>query len=488
MKRAFTSVLALCFSAAATAQEGGDSDQMHRALVAGYKAAFTCSAMWNAGQTLREIELNELSGIYPEYTETLAELPPVTIDDEAKTIAVDYAPGMPPRIAVWRPGFGCTQLPIGADKSAAGWLHRFGGWPEPPRSDRSTAIGSNVTLTTNTVALDRMEAPVSFAFDGMTYGEGTRTSAVVVVQNGQTIAEQYDRGINAETPQRTWSVAKSLTATIIGAADHRGIVDLDYPAVVSAWTEGGDPRREITMRNLLHMASGLDSGEAGNRTDRIYFGGARVIDQAVNRSLEAKPGARWKYANNDTLLALRGLREAIGDDPAYHRFPYEQLLWKIGANRTTIEADWNGDYIGSSQVWTTARDLARLGQLYLQDGVWGGERILAEGWVDFVRTPAPDQPERTGGRFGYGAQFWLMDRSPGVPNDAFAALGNRGQAIVIIPSREMVIVRRGYDIGGGARFDIAGFTRDVVTAYEAAMAADAARLEAARAAERGEDD
>jgi CubicO group peptidase (beta-lactamase class C family) len=127
---------------------------------------------------------------------------------------------------------------------------------------------------------------------------------------------------------------------------------------------------------------------------------------------------------------------------------------------TVAETDWRGNYILSSQVWATARDLARFGMLYLDDGVWNGTRILPENWLAYVSTPSGPQPA---GEFGYGASFWLMNRSEGVPPDTIAAFGNRGQYVVIIPSRDIVIVRRGED-PAGTRFDIAAFTRDVLAA------------------------
>ena len=132
-------------------------------------------------------------------------------------------------------------------------------------------------------------------------------------------------------------------------------------------------------------------------------------------------------------------------------------------NHTVAETDWEGDYILSSQVWSTARDLARFGQLYLDDGVLhDGTRILPEGWADYVTAPSGPQPD---GPFGYGAGFWLMNTSEGVPADTYAAFGNRGQNVVIVPSRDVVIVRRGED-PVGARFDIAAFTKDVLAALD----------------------
>lgn len=479
--RAAAAALALVLPASlAAAQEGGTTDISKAALAAGWKAAFICSGVFVAGQTLPEIERNELSGIYPDYRTNFDALPPADIDNARKIVSVTYANDLPPRMAAYRPGFGCTQLPVGAGEEALSFLPRFASWPGAPAQDRGSAIGSNVKISLRIEEAERLEAPVSAAFDEITYGNGTRTASVIVVQGGQIVAERYDRGIEHETPVRTWSVAKSLTATLIGAARRQGLIDIDYPAVIAEWNKGADPRRAITIRNLLHMASGLDSGENGSRTDRLYFGGARVMDTAATGILEEKPGTRFKYANNDTLIAMRALREAMKDDGKFHRFPYESLLHKIGAMHTTIEIDWDGDFISSSQVWATGRDLARIGQLYLQDGMWGNERLLPEGWATFVRTPAPAQPAEGA---GYGAQFWLMNDASGVPQGTFYAAGNRGQYIVIIPALDAVIVRQGFDIIGGARFDINRFTADISVALNAAAAERAASLDAASAAE-----
>jgi len=473
---------------AAAAQEAGTTEALETAMAAGWKATFICSGLFVAGQTLPEIERNELSGIYPDYQRLYDALPGAQIDEARKLVSVLYSADMPPRMAAFRPGFGCTQLPVGAGEEALGFLPRFASWPVVAGPDRGSAIGSDIKVELKIEDAERLEAPVSAAFDERTYGNGTRTASVVVVRDGQVVAERYDRGIDHETPVRTWSVAKSITATLIGAARRQGLIDIDYPAVIADWNKGADPRRDITLRNLLHMASGLDSGDNGSRTDRLYFAGARVIDAAAKNPLEAMPGKRFKYANNDTLIAMRALREAFKDDSRFHRFPYERLLHRIGATHTTMEIDWNGDFISSSQVWATARDLARIGQLYLQDGMWGSERLLADDWVDFVRTPAPAQPASGA---GYGAQFWLMNNAPGVPEGTFYAAGNRGQYIVVLPAFNAVVVRQGFDIIGGAQFDINQFTADVVTALTAAdekRRADQSAAEAASAAEQAEQD
>ena len=467
----------LALSPIASAQDYSPSDTSKRALAAGYKALFTCSGYFNAGQSLSEIEFNELSGIYVDYRPIMEEIGEAEIVESEKSVIVEFDGYLNPRAAVWRPGIGCSLLPIGTPPTATDWLPSLLNMPSMNAPDNTTALGDNVTLTENTFALDLLGIPVSFAFDGSTYGEGTRTSAVIVLHKGQVVAEQYARGIDRTTPQRTWSVAKSLTSTIIGAAVYQGILGLDNEAVIADFNKGGDPRRFVTLRNVLNMTSGLESNSPGSRTDRLYFGGASIADTLAARSMEAIPGSTFKYSNIDTLIAMRSLREALNNDAAYRAFPYASVLHKIGARHTTLETDWNGDYMSSSQVWMTARDMARLGQLYLQDGVWGGERILPEWWIDFVSNPTSAQPD---GDFGYAGSFWLIGGVDGAPVDAIAGLGNRGQHMVIVPSRDLVIVRRGFDVAREPRFEIAKLTGDIVGAFDAA---ERARLAAEAAAE-----
>ncbi len=169
----------------------------------------------------------------------------------------------------------------------------------------------------------------------------------------------------------------------------------------------------------------------------------------------APPGSTFRYANNDTLAAVAAIRRTFADHPP------AALFAKLGMAGTVAETDWRGNYVLSSQVWATARDLAAFGALYLNDGkLPSGERILPEGWVRYVSTPSGPQPASGP---GYGAGFWLLDKQEGVPPDTILALGARGQHVVIVPSRKVVIVRRGEDTVG-TRFDIAAFTRDILKA------------------------
>jgi CubicO group peptidase (beta-lactamase class C family) len=467
--RALAAVALFALSAPGFAQQTDVSPHDH-ALAAGYMAAFTCSGVFNAGQTEAEVAADDLTRVYPSYRPLIEELS-VEVDRENRRVLVRFDDALPPRAAIWRPVLGCAQLPIGADPEGDAQVARFPDGIAPPDLDVTDAMpwprgDAGAVRALPSPAQDALDAVIGQAFDRASYGEGTETTAVVVVLNGAIVGEQYRSGYDLHRPQRTWSVAKSLAATVIGAASYQGIVDLDAPVSIEAWSAPGDPRASISWRNLFNMGSGLWSPTAGNRTDDIYFGGMAVTDSIPGLPLEAPPGTRWRYANNDTLLAVLGFRTAMGDDQRALSFPYTDIFWPIGMTRTTAETDWEGNFIFSSQVWTTARDLARLGLLYLDDGVWQGERILPEGWSERVATPAPAQPTGRGG-VGYGAQFWLFGPGQGLPEGTYAAMGNRGQYVMIVPERNMVIVRRGFDaVGDGESFDIARFSHDVLAALD----------------------
>jgi CubicO group peptidase (beta-lactamase class C family) len=437
-----------------------DQARYTRALAAGYKASFLCSDIFNAGMTEAQVEADDLKRTYSEIEPVMPGLQAV-VDRQARTVSVAFDDKLPPRIALWRPHLGCAQLPIGAEADAARFVPRLSADPTVNRSDRlpwpngdrdaaAKATGNAQSLT---LALDA-------AFDRRSYGQGSETTAVVIVQDGRIVAERYRPDFHMHMSQRTWSVAKSMAGTVVGAAVQQGIIDVDAPAPISEWQAPGDPRRAITTNHLLRMASGLHSDAAGNRTDAIYFGGTTVTENATAWPLEAAPGTRFRYANNDILLAIRGLRAKLGQGERALAFPLTDLFWKIGMTRTIPETDWTGNHILSSQVWTTARDMARLGLLYVNDGVWNGERILPAGWGRYVSRRGAAQPERG---YGYGATFWTFPADLGIPADAYIAQGNRGQYLAIVPSRRVVIVRRGYD-GPGTAFDPGRFTKDVLAA------------------------
>ena len=432
------------------------------ALAAGYKAAFLCSGLYGAGEPQAEIAADDLEGIYPQYQTAIRTLT-AKIDPVAKTVSVAFDATLPPRIAAWRPSLGCAQLPVGTGPEAIAFLPRLEARPPSGADALPWPAGDRDAVAPRGANAAALEATVGKAFDHATYGAGTETTAAIVISGGRIVAERYRAGFDAHRPQRTWSVAKSLTATLIGRAVQLGLLKVDAPADIPEWRQPGDPRAQITLADLMHMASGLFTDGPGNRTDEVYLGGAAVTQTATAMPLEAAPGTRFRYANNDALLAARSLRATLGEGQRALAFPFKELLWRIGMTRTTPETDWRGNFILSSQVWATARDLARLGLLYLNDGMWNGERLLPAGWSRFVATPAPAQPDgAASGAPGYGAFFWLYGPRQGLPAGTYAMEGNRGQYVFIVPARGVVIVRRGFDADGRPPFDAARFVRDVL--------------------------
>ena len=467
---------------AQSAQERLDA-RYDRALAAGYKALFLCSALANAeangaSRTPESVHEWELSGVQAPLDSVIRDLPYEIVRRPTGQIAhvqVEWADDMPDRMAqYYGPETGCSVLPIGAPESVGN-----ASAPVPPPEAKSESGGPLNGLKLEVEAKDAsgfvretfntpLNTVLTAAFDGRSFGEGRTTAVLVrtVDADGAMESEtaQYAAGFTSNTPQRTWSVAKSIASTLVGMAVHSGEFAVEDPVGLNYWNGGGpmDARGSITIDHALRMATGRYSDTPGNRTDPIYWGGGTVDEYMTKWPVINAPGTVYRYADNDTLLAVKAV-----DQYLYYYTP-AALLAKLEMNNTVVETDWKGAYVLSSQVWSTAPDLANLGQLYLNNGVWKGVRLLPENWRDYVSDPSGPQPQ--GRRFGYGAGWWTFRRPEGnafegIPDDAFAALGNRGQYVVVVPSRNVVIVRRGED-KVGTRFDIAAFTRDVLAALK----------------------
>ncbi len=443
-------VLAFCSVAAVPAlgappyqRPAGIADDKEPLIVAGYRALFTCSGHFFAGRPLEDIkrvELVDVEGMgYPD---------PV-IDERRRVVTATDISGQIVRIAAFRETMGCSVLPPDGQMTDVPRLPYVQYAPPPDVGNVPFPAGDRVKLPADGLdARYRALAPVlERAFDSRSYAdvEGVVTVAVIVVKDGRIVAERYRPGFGIYSGYRTWSTAKSISSALLAIAAKQGLLDLDAPVSIPEWSYPGDPRQAITYKQLLWMSSGLFSG--GPNTNAIYFGGQDVVSAATTTPLEAAPGTRWKYANNDTLLLLRSLRYRLADDLRYLRFPYDELLHPLGMYHTRMEVDHLGNFVGSSQTYTTARDLARFGLLLANDGVWNGKRLLPEGWVKFSSTPAPTRSP-VPGQWGYGAQFWLLDQMPGVPSGTFTTAGNKGQYVTIVPGHDLVIVRTGVDPDG----------------------------------------
>ena len=305
------------------------------------------------------------------------------------------------------------------------------------------------------------------------------TRALVVVYAGKILGERYAPGFTRNTPQISWSQGKSISSALVGAAMQAGHLDagLDDPAPVPEWQGEGDPRRKIRIRDILNMSSGLDFVNLGWRDSlswthvdehrRIYFDGIDVFEHAVNQPMDRAPGEIFRYRNSDPLTANYIVREAVearGEN--WLAYPQRILFDRIGARNYVLETDAWGNFIISGYDYGSAWDWARFGLLHLWDGVWptpNGEsdRILPEGWVDFISTPAPGAELRD-----YGGLFWVNRGGalPRAPEDAFWAAGFMGQYTVIIPSYDLVIVRLGPSPG-----DINAYLSDIVGEVTAAI-------------------
>ena len=331
----------------------------------------------------------------------------------------------------------------------------------PPANTQPWPIGDVVEPYDG--PLDR--AAVAKAVD-LAFGEGSMTSAVVVTHRGSLIAERYGEGIERTTPLESWSMGKSLTATLLGLLVHEDEYALDDPAPIPEWQSSDDDRASIRIADIVQMSSGLrframmdpDYDPRAGYPDHLYVytGGINAYQYAATRPQQWPAGQVGRYRNGDPLLANYLVRLAVesrGEN--YHAFPQHALFDQIGIRNATLETDPFGNFLLNGYEFISARDWARLANLYLQDGVVAGKRLLPEGWSEFVSTPAPGWV--ADGRPIYGGFFWL-NRGPAatrmpIPEDAYFMAGAGGEKTIIVPSHDLVVVRIGH-FSGAAKAEI----------------------------------
>jgi CubicO group peptidase (beta-lactamase class C family) len=325
----------------------------------------------------------------------------------------------------------------------------------------------------------RVAAAVGAAFTEPASGRGRGTHAFLVVRQGRIVAERYAPGIGPATPLLGWSATKTVMAVLAGVLVRDGLLALDAPADVPSWQRRGDPRRAITLDQVLRMSTGLAFDETYDLrglfrvgTLRMLYGEGRhdMAAYAADRPLAHAPGSVFAYSSGTSNLLAGLVRRALGGTAAdYHAFPRRALFEPLGMRSAIVETDGVGTFVGSSYMHATARDWARLGLLLLRDGVWAGRRLLPPGWVAYMRAPAPASRDRV-----YGAHVWLLDgiatrdRHPalgrGMPRDAFYAAGRGGQYVAVVPSLDLVLVRLGRLAPGAPPFDLADSLADLAAA------------------------
>lgn len=324
----------------------------------------------------------------------------------------------------------------------------------PAPSEAEWPLGDRVTLPSDLpgVDLQAINRAVDNAFDDIEPDQDIDTRAVLVIHEGRIVAEQYAEPFHAEMPQLGWSMTKTVTAALTGMLVGEGRLQVDAPAPVPEWQSPDDERGGITLENLLQMSSGLEYSEeytAGSMSDVILmlYTTGDTAGFTAEKPLAHPPGSTFYYSSGTTNVISRILHDELGDRQRYFHFPRERLFGPLGMNSAVLEPDASGTFVGSSYMYATPRDWAKFGLLYLQDGVWNGERLLPEGWVEASVTPA-DPAEN--GQYGY--QVWLnagspddpMDRPfPGLPANAYYLSGFEGQNVVILPDQELIVLRMG---------------------------------------------
>ncbi|MDW9358357.1 serine hydrolase [Sinorhizobium meliloti] len=396
----------------------------------GYAAKIVCSNVFLAGRDPQEVLEEDVQA--PGHP--LLKLVRVSVDREEQSVTARLLGFAAPGRAVYRPGRGCANVSGGSAEAIAGMrgtesatvplaLDPSLDWPDGDKPDIDPAIQKLVE-------------------DPALAGPGMR--AIVVVRDGRLVAETYAAGFDRNTPLLGWSMTKSVTAAIIGRRIAEGRMDLAQTNLVTEWN--GDDRARIKLTDLLAMQSGLDFNEDyGDVTDvtRMLYLESDMAGFVASKPLEAAPGTNFAYSSGTSNLLSRLWMQTFDDPAEALSYPREALFAPLGMTSAVMETDASGTFVGSSYMYASAQDWARFAEFLLQDGSWKGRRLLPEGYVSFMRTPTA----ASGGDYGAG-QVWLQENgtragTANFPPDTFWMLGHDGQAIMIVPSLRLAVVRLG---------------------------------------------
>ncbi len=418
-------------------------------IITGYAAKNLCSNIFVSGRDQKSIEETDLNFSFIKLTRN-------EVDYDNKKVESRFLWGR--SVAVYRDGFGATLL---RDVTEDELLDIEFPELDPPEFIKDTVLWP---------LGDRLPDSVSTGIDAGAMGNVTEkimsengyngnAFAFMVVHKGIPVAEAYKPGFSEDTRFLSWSMAKSFVNAFAGIMAGEGLLDVNSPAGIEEWE--GDERRNITINDLLQMQSGLEWNEDyGNRSDVtvMLHCDDDMSRYAFDRPARYPAGTKWYYSSGTTNIVSYILRKKTGNDDAYYTFLHRNLFSRTGIRDAVFEVDPEGTMVGSSYLYLTARDYARFGLLYLNDGVFNGERILPEGWVEYSTTPASASEGE------YGAFFWLnrSGKLPSAPRDMYMCVGHDGQRIFIIPSMEMVVVVLGYSPSSNGGMDFDTLLRDIL--------------------------
>lgn len=441
----------------------GDPLEHH---TAGY-AKTMCSAVFITG--LDPDFAAESVGYFTAPYEQRKKVGKPVIDRARKEIRITI-PNGPTLVARHFGSQGCITLPSGQDDVFFKPVEIKSALPDP--AEVPWPMGD--VLPTDPPPAGVNMAKISQAVDAA-FAPDAYTEAFVVTHKGRLMGERYTNGMGITTPLQSWSMGKSVIATMMGVLVQQGVYQLDQPAPIPEWQGAGDGRQKIRISDILHMSSGLrikapddpDFDPNGSYPDHLYFytGRNNAFTYAATRPQQWPPNTVGRYRNTDPVLASYLIRLAVekrGED--YLSFPQRHLFDKIGIRSMVMETDPHGNFLTQGYEAMSGRDWARLGNLYLQDGVWKGERILPEGFVNFVSTVAPAWAADK--RMIYGGFFWINGAATyAVPQTAYYMLGAGGQFVFVVPSHDLVVVRLGHD--KGERAGVASLNKALALLMEA---------------------
>lgn len=414
-------------------------------IITGYAAKNLCSAVFISKRSPSSVEQVDLNFSFIKYTKNK-----VNYTDKSVTSSFLWGKS----IAVYREGFGVTILRGSSEQD-------FLNQKYPLKTDNNLCVDSvdwpMGNRLINSVKLPKLDSIARALVDNQDYN-GT-PFAFVVVHKGQLVAERYRNGFNKKTRLLSWSMGKSITNALVGILVDSGIVDINAPLPFEEWKN--DERNKITLNDLMQMQSGLQWNESYGSKSDVNIMLHEEPDMglyAMNKPMTNYPGMIFRYSSGSTNIVCRYIKTLFNSDSAYYDLAMNKLFARIGINNAVFEVDMSGTLLGSSYVYATARDYARFGLLYLNDGVFCGDTILPRNWVEYTTTPT----NASAGE--YGSFFWLnkAKKLPDVPDDMFSCNGHDGQQIYIIPSEDLVVVVLGYSPRPGNMIDFNRLLKDVI--------------------------
>ena len=436
----FAALVAILLAVAAVA---GPSAYRTMRLGSGFTAQILCGGVFVSGRDPQHVLAEDLRG--PGY-ERLRFFRSGVDRENTRVTASLY--GLAGQTAIFREGLGCTLIDGRTEAELRADSDGLFPTPDTTSSEALWPEGERVEIGSLDGVSGEVEKAIDAIFAEPDPSRPRNTRALVVVHRGRIVAERYAPGFDAFMPLLGWSMTKTAINALVGLRVGDGRMVVSENALMPEWRDGNDGRRAITLDEMMRMTSGLVRNKSydddfGDVAQMIFLEG-NAAGLAASKPLQDTPGTVWAPFSGATNIISHVLRETFADPRDYLRYPRERLFAPLGMQSAVLQPDASGTFVGSSFLYASARDWARLGLLFLRDGLWEGEQQLPEGWVDYSLTPTKEAPEQE-----YGAQIWLKlpvsanGGEPPMPTDAYYMLGHGKQSVAVVPSRDLVIVRLG---------------------------------------------